>query len=414
MKKHIIIIFAICSTLLSCGQSISELQRELALCRNPREDGGRIYKARKILELDPLNSRAIEYISRYYYDRKIDSVSIFFDNLIQKNPKNPKPLLLRAKFLHFEYDHTKRGEFNKWKNKYLDSALSLDSTNRKIIYNLAKAYYKDFVFPLDKEMDFGNIYENNGFETASKQAFKHSADSALKYFYKTWEIDNDSKNDIYFPIRQLECYLKKGNSPIKTDIYELDYCYFPYWYFANLGENWECDTSVDYMDIIWHSKHTAESLHEQLEALNEPCLYNLEVGSDVSIFRATWLRTFDNPISIRIEKNSDDIVLYWKVGAGSGGYRPEGLKDSGEKNIKESEWLEFLTLVPQSNSDKLSNKRRPMQLRPTDGATWTLEHKSASGFKAHWTYGYSPGFTKSCKYLLKLSDIVIEERRKRK
>ena len=72
--------------------------------------------------------------------------------------------------------------------------------------------------------------------------------------------------------------------------------------------------------IIESGKGTAEWLQTQLKDLNEDCLYNKELKQNSIIYRFTWLRSFHHPIAIRIEKTENEIMLYWKVGKGAGGY----------------------------------------------------------------------------------------------
>lgn len=67
------------------------------------------------------------------------------------------------------------------------------------------------------------------------------------------------------------------------------------------------DTSIyigyDTLHIEWYSKH--------LRAMKEHLLFNKK--QDKLTFRFLWLRTFHNPIAIRIEKQSDTYNLTWKL-----------------------------------------------------------------------------------------------------
>ena len=150
----------------------------------------------------------------------------------------------------------------------------------------------------------------------------------------------------------------------------------------------------------------AEGLKRQLSDLEENCIYNLDVWRNKIIYRFTWLRSFDNPISIRIEKIDESIALYWKEGKGAGGYEPRGLKKSGKKKLKASEWTEFTNLVSASGFDSLPNDEYvPM----TDRATWTLERKTSKDFKAHDTNDPSKEFSNACLYLLKKTSIKVKD-----
>jgi len=104
-----------------------------------------------------------------------------------------------------------------------------------------------------------------------KSSFAHSADSALVYFYRLWDLDNGNRDVIYYPIRQLECYLdltEKSIIPENAVDYYDEYCY-PSWYFANLKKDWQCDSTVDYLYELEASKGSADWLIFQLADLKE-------------------------------------------------------------------------------------------------------------------------------------------------
>ena len=370
-----------------------------------------INEAYTLLKKVPFNDEAINYICRYYYDKEIDSVTIFFDNLIKEHPNNIEPYLIRAYYLYFEHNFSDKVNYNKMKIKYLNSALEIDTSNKRTLYFLAEAYYNDFIYPLKKEK-YSFIFDDDSTffkheKIIKKSAFEHSADSALKYFYKLWNIGSKTKYGVYFSIRQLECYLNYRNkSPIKEDIIHDNFCHFPPWYFANLSENWECDTTVDYLFELNIDMSEYSGTDPQLIALKEPCLYNRSLAENEIIFRFTWLRTFHHPIAIRLEKNENNIMLYWKVGKGMGGYKPKGLKISGKRKLTLNEWNEFINLFNNTNFDNLPNKGGfPM----VDGASWTLERKTRDSYKAHCTNWASEQFKECCLFLLKLTNIKIKD-----
>ena len=425
MNKHLIIIL-LCAFAFSTtfGQTIKSLEQDLSRLDDFGKYGDKIEKAKKLQELDPFNYDAADYICRYYRGRKIDSVSIFFDNLIKKYPNNIEPYLLRADLLYLEYDFSQKNVYNKQKIKYLNLALQIDNSDRLVIFKLAETYYKDFIFPLEKEKDWGFNFEfdDDSIDTnlveidttfivnrrMKNSTFEHPADSALKYFYRLWGfLSTEGREFIYFPIKQLECYLNMlENSEIPKDV-ERDFnqCFFPSWYFTNLSENWQCDSTIDYLFEIESGMRTARWLEKQLTDLKENCLFDKELNENTTIYRFTWLRTFDNPIAIRIENTNNEIMLYWKIGRGSGGYEPRGLKKSGKRKLTVNQWKKFLELVEKSNFDKLANKKDiPMM----DGATWTLERKTPNEFKAHNTNQPSNEIKSACLFLLDLTNLKIK------
>lgn len=418
MINRLILIYFLILTSNSFGQTIQELEYDLSWYSSSEKYGDKIEKAKRLQEIDPFNFRATEYICRYYDDRKIDSVTIYFDNLITKFPNKTEPYLLRSELLFLEHDYRDKDEYNRRKVKYLKQALAISPKDSIIVFKLAEAYYKDFIFPLEKEQDWGFNFDFGDElidsipvvkeKPVKKSTFEHAADSSLNYLYQVWDLRKDKRDIIYYPIRQLECFLKqRDQTPIpKGTEKNFSQCYFPPSYFANLKENWECDFTTDYLFEIQSGKGTAEWLKTQLSDLNEACLYNDETNLNSTIYRFTWLRSFHHPIAIRIEKNDNEIMLYWKIGKGAGGYKPEGLKKSGKKKVNLKEWIEFKDFLKASNFDSLPNEKYiPM----TDGATWTLEKKTPEVFKAHHSNSPSMEFRKACLYLLDLTNIKVKD-----
>lgn len=402
----------------SFGQTIQELEYDLSWYQGSEKYGGKVKTAKKLQSIDPFNYRATEYICRYYNDRKIDSVSIYFDNLIAKFPYNTEPFLLRSELLFLELNFKDKDEYNRNKVKYLKQGLNINPMDPLVVFKLAEVYYKDFIFPLEKEkdrgfsFDFGEELTDSTLvvkeKTIKKATFEHAADSSLNYFYKLWDLTTDKRNVIYYPIRQLECFLKQTEkTPIpKESESNFSQCYFPSSYFADLTDNWECDFTTDYLSEIESAKSTAEWLEGHLVNLQENCIYNYEIKQNSTIYRFTWLRSFHHPIAIRIEKIENEIMLYWKVGKGAGGYEPKGLKKSGEKRLSLKEWTKFESLVKESNFDSLPNESYTLM---TDGATWTLERKNSESFKAHNTNLPSIEISKACLLLIDLSNIKVKD-----
>jgi hypothetical protein len=336
--------------------------------------------------------------------------------LIAKFPNNTEPFLLRAEFLFLELGFKNNDEYNRNKIKYLKQGLNINPKDSLIIFKLAEVYYKDFIFPLEKEIDWGFGFEDTLIDStlvvkekpSKKSTFEDAADSSLNYFYQVWDLNKDKRDVIYYPIRQLECFLKQtGKTSIpKETKRNFSQCYFPSSYFANLTDNWECDFSTDYLFKIESGKRTAKWLEVQLIDLQENCLYNYEIKPNSTIYRFTWLRSFHHPIAIRIEKNENKIMLYWKVGKGAGGYKLKGLRKSGKKRLSLKKWTQFERLVKESNFDSLPNEKYiPM----TDGATWTLERKNSELFKVHNTNLPSKEISRACLYLLDLSNIKVKD-----
>jgi hypothetical protein len=407
MNRSLLTFILIFSIHLALGQTIQGLERDISIHGGQVKYGDKIENARKLHKLDPFNIKAARYICDYYKSKKIDSVTIFFENLTREFPNSPKPYNLRYELLFLEQDYALRDNYNNQKIKLLNKALAVDSLDQETLYNLSKTYYEDFVYPFEKRRhSMFEIYEDS--TIIKKSTFDYSADSALVYFYKIWRTNKDIREIIYYPIRQLECHLNqldKSQIPKNTES-EFEQCFFPASYFANLKENWQCDKTTDYLFAIQMAKRNAEGLKLQLLDLDENCIYNLPISPNKFIYRFTWLRSFHNPISIRIEKTDENIELYWKEGKGAGGYEPRGLKKSGKRKLMTREWTEFKNLVEASGFDDLPNDEYVLM---TDGATWTLERKTSLGFKAHDTNNPSKEFSNACLYLLKRTRLKVKD-----
>jgi len=407
-----------CLSLTSFSQTIDKLEYELSYMSGNERYGDKINKARLLQLIDPFNYRAVDYICRYYYERNIDSISIYFDQFIQKFPNRPEPYILRANNISLEFKLCSDSLFKIKKEYYLKKALSKDFTNIQANYSLAELYYHDFIGQFMKPYKSkSSIFEyeayNDSIEArinfpAKKAIFQHSADSALRYLQFIECLSPELEDVVYFPIKQLERYL---DSTIYVKVDSLkgikDNCFYPIWYFANLSPSWTTDYTIDYLFEIESSKSKIDWLKIQLEDLEEQCLYNIDIPDNNEIYRFTWLRSFDPPISIRLHRNNNNITLYWKIGKGEGGYPPKGLLSSGQKKVSISEWNEFLKCYNAINFEKLPNKS---YILITDGATWTLEKKTPTYFKAHDTNSPDKSFIKCCMFMLSLTNLKVPEK----
>jgi hypothetical protein len=117
------------------------------------------------------------------------------------------------------------------------------------------------------------------------------------------------------------------NVPINSSTY-----YFPLELFYNKGKN---NVKIStYLDS-WYSK--------MLYALNEPLLFNkLE---EKEVYRFTWLRSGKNPVSIRIEKENENIKLFLKVSDGESINNPGKLITNKSKTLTTSQWNIFKSKI---------------------------------------------------------------------
>lgn len=143
-----------------------------------------------------------------------------------------------------------------------------------------------------------------------------------------------------------------------------------------------------------------------LQALKEPVIYDDE--SQNEIYRFTWVRSFHNPVAIRIERHDDTYVLYWKVCDGRGGYQPGKLVTDRQKAISKSDWDEFLIRLNKMDFWNISTQQENFG---TDGAQWILEGKTANRY--HVTDRWSPkrrddNYYQCCNFLIELTGMDIK------
>ena len=168
----------------------------------------------------------------------------------------------------------------------------------------------------------------------------------------------------------------------------------------------------------WYSKH--------LNAMKEPVIYVDNTLNE--IYRFTWLRSFHHPIAIRIEKQENKYMLYWKVCNGAGGYDPGELIIDKKKTLDENTWTEFKKLLDQVDFWNLQTSERiPTRMVKmtdgslaeevtigTDGAQWILEGRINPQYHVvvRWTPNKESTYYQCCDFLIKLTDIEINDRDK--
>lgn len=149
--------------------------------------------------------------------------------------------------------------------------------------------------------------------------------------------------------------------------------------------------------VSWYSKH--------LIALREPSLYK---KNKIQAYRFTWLRTFDNPIAVRVEVYDDGSgKLLLKRTDGKGGYEPGKLVLDQSVVLSKNEALELLRRVDDCKFWKLPIREDKFG---KDGAQWIIE--GIKNQKYHIVDRWSPrsGCIKELGlYFIKLSGMEVNE-----
>lgn len=110
---------------------------------------------------------------------------------------------------------------------------------------------------------------------------------------------------------------------------------------------------------------------KQLTALKESSLVVLAATQKKESYRFLWLRTFHQPIAIRIDVNADGTSqLTEKMTSGAGGYDPGHLVLSKTSTLAKEQTDAFLATVRDSNLWKMPATD---EQRGLDGAQWVIE-----------------------------------------
>lgn len=148
----------------------------------------------------------------------------------------------------------------------------------------------------------------------------------------------------------------------------------------------------------WYSKH--------LFSMNEPVLYECKETSEC--YRFTWLKTFHEPIAVRITRIKDKIRLFWVKTNGAGGYNAGKIIEKGNKYISIDHLNAFKNKLDSCMFFKMNTNEKSSGF---DGAQWILEgvnHGNEYHIVDRWKAKDTP-FGRACLYLIELSGINIEK-----
>jgi hypothetical protein len=178
-------------------------------------------------------------------------------------------------------------------------------------------------------------------------------------------------------------------------LHDTVHLYFP---LKDKGQDSLSNTNaLDTFKNIWYSK--------MLFALDEPILANYNESEE--ILRFTWLRTFNHPVSVRIQKQNNRINLTVKVSSGAGGYEPGKIIINKNILLNMDDWNKL-----KSKFDELNFFNLPVEKADyygVDGAEWILEYASKDRY--HFTTRWSPSkksnYGKCCLYFVHLAGLKI-------
>ena len=143
----------------------------------------------------------------------------------------------------------------------------------------------------------------------------------------------------------------------------------------------------------WYGKH--------LKVMREPSM--LDQLRPEEVYRFLWLRSFDNPIAVRVERSDRGINLFMKELSGSGGYDPGEIILNRFIALDQREWCGFMEKLEQADYWNL-----PLEEHDdgNDGAQWILEGVREGRYHAVDRWSPRDGeFREACIYLLELAQV---------
>lgn len=138
------------------------------------------------------------------------------------------------------------------------------------------------------------------------------------------------------------------------------------------------NSDLDQFERHWYS--------ESLTRAGEP---SLSCGSsdDTTIYRFLWLRTFSQPISVRISLRANDVLIEAFKLSGAGGYDPGTVSTRIKKIVTTSEGDALKTALDQVGFWNLPTKSSADDTG-LDGAQWIIEGQRNGTY--HVTDRWSP------------------------
>lgn len=394
MKSFLIILFILFTPIVFSQnkeiKSLEDLIRSYYSYEEySEENNGQAYQ---LLSLDKYNNRAISYLLWSYKEmEQKDSIPLFFNYLIENNPNDIEPYLIREK-----HEYSENLSYTDRINN-LKGALHINPKDERVNYQLGKLYYNFFI----QEYTYNKDQTKENLDSYSK--------NSIKYFTVVCTENETYKEKLKYPLLQLANYLGNEKDQKLYESYHVQNSHFPISAFVSLPDDWKTNYSVNVIDLAdglefgisgiehaftytdWYSKH--------LSALQEPVLND---SLPIKVYRFTYLRSFENPIVVRLESNNESISIYWKVSNGAGGYNTGEITENKMKKLTVEDWNKFEQKINEIEFWDLPSVE--LNINGLDGSQWILEGKTSNKYHVvdRWTGGK---ISSACKGLIDLTDI---------
>lgn len=340
------------------------------------------------------------------YEKAIEYLSF----LINSDSLNPNLYYYRANFKSMIYynDTSCLDDYRK--------AISIDSNYLEAHYGIGVKYidlldYEDdsdifnvkkdsTVFKYSDHYVYGSIYHLEKVLELDSTEFFNLKNTLYNLYYTIGDFDKADK------IQNLNYRMPDKTDSLNIPINPKTY-YFPIEYVLDtINLYFSEEISEEFIEdriSLAHFRNSWYSMH--LFALKEPLLYNNYFNDE--IYRFTWLRTFDEPIIIRIMHYEDKNQLVVKMSNGTGGYNPGDLVLNKTVNIEPNQWNKFISIVNNIDFWNLSSIEQTNVIG-FDGARWILEGVKDGIY--HMVDRWSDSeIVEACLYLLTLSKLEIDK-----
>jgi hypothetical protein len=117
-----------------------------------------------------------------------------------------------------------------------------------------------------------------------------------------------------------------------------------------------------------------------LAAMKEPSLQAAEARAEDFHFRFTWLRSFEDPVSVRVWSHQDKIQCHYVALGGKSQDTPGTPKDE-QTLVLNQEQFQTLQALASANEFWAPLNEQEEMMSGTDGAAWIFEWKDALGYR---------------------------------
>jgi hypothetical protein len=161
------------------------------------------------------------------------------------------------------------------------------------------------------------------------------------------------------------------------------------------------------------SKYSRLKYSRLLLDAHEPSLFSNISGADGEEYRFIWLRTFHNPIVIRLRRTVDGGTLRMIRWDGRGGYEFGRIDVDRTVLVRRADWNEFVAAIAQCDFWNMKSTEVPSEPM-FDGARWLLEGRKAGLY--HFVERLSPltderlkSYARACQDLINLAKVLVPE-----